>query len=156
MREKLLALARGARAGGALLCLSLLCVPTAAAAGVPAAQEGRRIRPPGGVACDLNRLTSFTGRVTSYRRTPTRLSLRMRTDEATNEQFTLRYARADGPAKQFLLLGEPFKAADWRVIERGQGRLRAGMRATVWVCEDGRTPPVVDWRPRGTSPAGVF
>ena len=121
-----------------------------------ASQRGGRIRPPEGLKCDPNRLTSFTGRVTSYRRNASSVSLRMRTDEATNERFTLRTGTREGAAKHFLIEGEPFKAADWKRIERGPGRLRARMRATVWACEDNSTPPVVDWRPGGKSPGTVY
>jgi len=144
---------------GAWPCAVLLAAACAASAATrgraPVAQEGRRIAPPPGVTCDLNRLTSFTGRVTYYRRTSTAISLRMRTDEETSERFTLRFRAADGATKQFLLMGEPFKAADWKLIESRRGRLRAGMRATVWVCEGGATPTVVDWRP-GVRPGTVF
>lgn len=121
-----------------------------------ASQRGGRIRPPEGLRCDPNRLTSFTGRVTSYRRNATSVSIRMRTDERTDERFTLRFGRREGAAKHFLIEGEPFKASDWSRIERGPGRLRARMRATVWACEDNSTPPVVDWRPGERSPGTVY
>lgn len=80
----------------------------------------------------------------------------MRTDEATDERFTLRFGPREGAAKHFLIEGGPFKASDWPRIERAPGRLRAGMRATVWACEDNSTPPVVDWRPGEKSPGAVY
>jgi hypothetical protein len=70
----------------------------------------------------------------------------MRTDEATTESFTLNFRRAEDAAKWFLLRGEEFKQSDWALIELRRSRLRQGMRATVWVCDD-RTTPIVDWRP---------
>lgn len=106
----------------------------------------RRIRPPDGIRCDDNHLTSFTGRILSYKRTPGRVFLRMRTDEETTESFTLRFRKREDAAKWFLLMGEEFKQSDWSLIERSRYRLRQGMRATVWVCDDGTTP-IVDWRP---------
>jgi hypothetical protein len=78
----------------------------------------------------------------------------MRTDEATSERFTLRFARTEDASKYFLLQGEPFGPDDWKLIEGRRGRLRPRMRATVWVCTDERVP-VVDWRP-GERPAGVY
>lgn len=106
----------------------------------------RRIMPPESITCDPNHLTSFTGRILSYQRRPGRVSLRMRTDEATTESFTLRFRRTENAAKWFLKNGEPFEQSDWSLIERSRNRLRPNMRATVWVCDDGSTP-IVDWRP---------
>jgi hypothetical protein len=114
-----------------------------------------RIRPPDAIKCDPNHLTSFTGTVLSYRRTASRLILRMRTDEATTEQFTLRFARGAEASNFFLLHGEQFRPGDWSLIERGRYRLRANMRATVWVCDD-KSNPVIDWRPREKKGTGVF
>jgi hypothetical protein len=139
---------------GAWPC-ALLLLAAALLAPAARAQEGRRIAPPPGVTCDRDRLTSFTGRVTRYLRTYTNVALGVRTDEATSEAFMIRFPRSPLPTKNFLLNGEPFKASDWKKVELARGRLRAGMRATVWVCEDGTTPSVVDWRP-GPKPAGVF
>ena len=114
-----------------------------------------RIRPPDSITCDHNHLTSFTGRVLSYQRGPGRVSLRMRTDEATNESFTLRFRRSEDAARWFLLNGESFKPGDWRLIERSRYRLRPNMRATVWVCDD-RSTPIVDWRPGEHNSQSVF
>jgi hypothetical protein len=109
-------------------------------------ERGQRIRPPDTLNCSRNDLTSFTGRVLSYSRGNSRLSLRMRTDEQTTESFTLSYRQKDGPSRWFLLRAEPFKADDWKLIETRRGRLRGGMRATVWVCSTNRRP-VIDWQP---------
>ncbi|HEY0404817.1 MAG TPA: hypothetical protein VGC89_03775 [Pyrinomonadaceae bacterium] len=133
-----------------LLCAaSLLSVAPARDASLRnSAQEerGQRIRPPENLDCSRNDLTSFTGRALSYSRSNTRLFLRMRTDEQTTENFTLSFGQKDGPAKWFLLRAEPFKAEDWKLIETRRGRLRPGMRATVWVCQTNRKP-VIDWQP---------
>jgi hypothetical protein len=110
------------------------------------AQAQGRIRPPDSIKCDHNHLTSFTGRILSYQRRPGRVHLRMRTDEATTESFTLRFRRTEDAARWFLLMAEPFKQSDWTLIERSRYRLRLNMRATVWVCDDDSTP-IVDWRP---------
>jgi hypothetical protein len=120
------------------LCATCLLTASAGAQG--------RIRPPDSIRCDYNHLTSFTGRILSYKRGPGRVSIRMRTDEATTESFTLRFRRTEDAARWFLLMGEPFKQSDWSLIESRRYRLRPKMRATVWVCDDGSTP-IVDWRP---------
>lgn len=114
-----------------------------------------RIRPPDLIKCDLNHVTSFTGTILSYRRSALRLHLRMRTDEATTESFTLKFARGVDATKSFLLHGEEFKGSDWSLIERSRYRLRPRLRATVWVCDDGSSP-TIDWRPREKKSGAVF
>lgn len=109
-------------------------------------QAQGRIRPPDSIKCDHNHLTSFTGKILSYQRRPGRVLLRMRTDEATTESFTLRFQKTEDAAKWFLLMAEPFRQSDWALIERRRYQLRPNMRATVWVCDD-RSTPIVDWRP---------
>jgi hypothetical protein len=120
------------------LCTTFLLTSSAGAQG--------RIRPPDSIKCDHNHLTSFTGRILSYQRRPGRVSIRMRTDEATTESFTLRFRKTEDAAKWFLLMAESFKQSDWALIERRRYQLRPNMRATVWVCDD-RSTPIVDWRP---------
>ena len=148
-------------------CLASLACAAAAVAGLPdagwrasaaaaAAQGGGRIRPPEGLRCDPDRLTSFTGRVTNYRRGTSTLSLRVQTDEGTVGRITIYLDPRVGAAKHFLIEGEPFKPADWKRIERAPRRLRAGMRATVWVCGENSVQPVVDWRPGAKSPGTVY
>lgn len=111
-----------------------------------AAQRGGRLLPPDNLPCTRDQLTSFTGKVLSYSRDSTRVALSVRTDEDTTEKFTVRYEKKDDPARWFLLWREPFKPSDWAAIEAAAGRLRSGMRATVWVCEGGANP-IVDWQP---------
>jgi hypothetical protein len=122
-----------------MFCAVVLVVSSSARA------QGR-LMPPESVKCDPNHLTSFTGRILSYRRKPGRVQLRMRTDEETTEGFTLRYGKNETAARWFLMKGEPFKQTDWALIERRRYSLRPRMRATVWVCDDGSNP-IIDWRP---------
>jgi hypothetical protein len=121
----------------------LFCV---AALLVSASARAQRLMPPESVKCDANHLTSFTGKILSYRRGPGRVALRVRTDEETTESFTLRFRKSEDAARWFLIRGEPFKQSDWALIERRRYSLRPRMRATVWVCDDGSNP-MVDWRP---------
>jgi hypothetical protein len=142
------------------LCLMLLLAVFAAALPVrrpvgqarpaPASQDrDGRLAPPARLDCPRDNTTSFTGRVLSYSRGAGRVRLRLRTDEETTEQFTLAYGKSD-PRRFFLLRGERFETADWRKIETRAGRLRPGMRVTVWACYVGADPQprLFDWRPR--------
>ena len=105
----------------------------------------QRIRPPEKITCSRNQLTSYTGRVLSMKRQKGSTRIRMRTDEETSEQFTLRHA-SDNPSEFFLMWGERFSESDWKRIETGRNQLRPDLRATVWICDDGGNP-VVDWQP---------
>jgi hypothetical protein len=71
--------------------------------------------------------------------------IRMRTDEETSEQFTLRHS-GDNPSEYFLIWGERFSEKDWSRIEMGKNKLRPKLRATFWVCDNGENP-IVDWQP---------
>lgn len=122
-------------------------------------QEGRggRIRPPITLSCDVNHTTSFTGRLLSYSRNRQRIFLRIRTDEATTEQFSIPLAPNEDASKKFLFKGESFRPEDWRKIETGRSRLRPGMRATIWACYVNNEPKaeLVDWQPRETQTNSV-
>lgn len=126
------------------------------ALGCPVARGGdggpSRLRPPPNLTCPTDHLTSYTGRVVSYRRRPGEVSLRIHTDWDTTESVRLSPPVDVGPAGYFLLNGEPFRESDWKVIESSEGRLRPNVRVTAWVCDDGR-PPIIDWRPSGTAGA---
>ncbi len=105
-----------------------------------------RLAPPAAPGCSRDHLTSFTGVVSSYSRTPTQLRLTVKTDDDTVEKFVLKYRPGEDAARWFLFGRERFEPRHWREIERAPGRLKAGARATVWVCDDG-AQPVVDWEP---------
>jgi hypothetical protein len=130
-----------ARIGCCILFLGI--VSPAEARRVDAAQ---RVGPPAALRCSRDHLTAFIGRILLYRRQGNRIVLRVRTDEETTENFTLRLGKDEDGSRYFLLRGAEFKAEDWKAIERRSGLLKPGMRAIVWVCDDGSTP-VVDWRP---------
>ncbi len=130
-------------------CL-LLTGGRGAAPSVAASQErGGRLAPPPRLRCPRDNTTSFTGRVIAYRRSAGRVFVRVRTDEQTTEQFTLRHGRRGGPGRLFLLRGETFTRRDWRLIETRAGRLRPNVRATVWACYEGDEPraELIDWMP---------
>ena len=145
-----------------LLCLSLLPCEMQAQRRVSNAQQQQqsavqdssrsqgRLRPPTGLSCDRNHTTSFTGRITAYSRTARRIFIRVRTDEQTTEQFTISLRRGEDASKKFLVQGEAFQPGDWKKIERGRGRLKPKMRATIWACRDDKDDfhaELIDWRP---------
>ena len=125
-----------------LLCLLLSVQPLLSGF---AAESAQRIRPPEKINCSRDHLTSYTGKVLSMKRQRGSTRIRMRTDEETSEQFTLRHA-TDNPSECFLMWGERFSESDWKRIETGKNQLRPDLRATVWVCDNGGNP-VVDWQP---------
>ena len=125
-----------------LICLLLSVQPHLSGF---AAESAQRIRPPEKITCSRDHLTSYTGKVLSMKRHRGSTRIRMRTDEETSEQFTLRHA-TDNPSECFLMWGERFSESDWKRIETGKNQLRPGLRATVWVCDNGGNP-VVDWQP---------
>ena len=109
--------------------------------------QGRQ-RPPRAITCPRDRLTSYTGKVTSYSRGARRLHIRIRTDWDTDEEFTLRLTGRENPAGRFLMRSDTFRPGDWKAIEFAKGRLRPGVRATVWECKAGGYPALtIDWEP---------
>lgn len=108
----------------------------------------RRQRPPQAIQCQRDHLTSYTGKVVRYSRAETRLRIDIRTDWDTAEQFTIHLGKGEDAAGRFLLRSGAFQPRDWDVIESSKGRLRPGMRATVWECNAGGAPVLtIDWEP---------
>jgi hypothetical protein len=106
-----------------------------------------RLAPPPGITCDRNHLTSWTGLVTGYQRNEQSIWIEISTDEGTVEETTIDHKGFVDASNHFLLWGAPFRHSNWTAIEATPGNLIDGMRATVWVCDDGKTPAVIDWRP---------
>ncbi len=133
--------------------IALLWLGSAAGAAPPevARPAAGRLRPPEVVACPRDHLTVYAGRVLTYDRGPRSLSVRIRTDWDTTEEVRLAVPAGGTLASRCLLDGAPFGDDDWATIEASPGRLRPGMRAAAWVCDDG-TPPVLDWRPGAGEP----
>jgi hypothetical protein len=111
-----------------------------------ASQREIRRRPPSFINCprDRHHLTSYTGVVIRYERTSDGTSLRIRTDWDTDEDVAIAHKGTTDPSKWFLYQGKPFRPEDWKKIELAVGRLRPGIRASAWVCDNGSNP-IVDW-----------
>ena len=103
--------------------------------------------PPATLVCDRNELTSWTGLVTAYRRDGDQAWIEIHTDEETVESTTITNQGKADPSAHFLIWSQAFTGKDWQRIEQSPGVLRTNMRATAWICSDGKTPPVIDWQP---------
>lgn len=109
-----------------------------------------RIAPPEWINCPRNNLTSFEGKIVSVESKSNGIYLRMETDEATTEEFTIPYSSGDEQGKRFRLRGKPLEQSDWDHIRSADDRIRANMRAIIWACYDNNkklTVEVVDWQP---------
>jgi len=132
----------------AVLLFSLgLCALSVAVVDARPDASSQRVRPPASLKCSRDHLTAFQGRILDYTRGKQDMSLRVRTDEETTENFSLKWAASEKPETWFLLRGEGFKTEDWKLIESAPGKLLDGPRIIVWVCDDG-SKPVFDWRPK--------
>lgn len=107
-----------------------------------------RLAPPASISCDRNQLTSWTGEVSGYGRGKESSWLEISTDEDTVEHTSIEHEGSADSSTHYLLWGEPFSSSDWPAIETSPGKLVKGMRATAWICMDGKTSPVINWRPR--------
>src|SRR5688572_21106726 len=116
------------------------------------ASRGGRLAPPAAVTCDRNQLTSYTGKVKSYKRQQGKTVLVIETTSDTTERVTLVHENTDDPARFFLIDGTPFSVRDWSRVEARKGELHPNMSAIAWVCSNGEN--VIDWRP-GTTFSGA-
>ena len=130
--------------GPAAAHLLALVLPVSVAADQRIAAD--RVRPPDGFECPLDWTTNYTGVVTRFSRDRERTILEIRTDWDTVERVVIRHAETEGPERWFLLRGKPFGPDGWKAIELKPGQLRAGTRASAWICLD-KQNPVVDWNP---------
>ena len=131
-----------------IVAVTILSVPVTADS-FP--QEPGRLMPPAQLKCDRNDLTSYDGRVLTYRRRRGSTFLRMRTNFDTTEDVTIRHPRTNDPSRFYLINGAAFTRNDWSRIEKRAYVLRPGMRANVWVCRGKpEIQPVVDWQPNDT------
>lgn len=118
-----------------------------------AKQRDARMAVPPGLACARDRLTSYAGVVSAYERSEGGLRIEIRTDWDTVESVVVPGVDESVLRGQFRLHGAPFSGSDWPRIEFAPGVQRPGLRAIAWVCEDGRTLPVIDWRPNESAPS---
>jgi len=128
--------------------------------GGASASRGGRLAPPAAVSCDRNELTSYAGKVKSYKRQRGKTVLVIDTSAGTSadtsadttERVTLLHKGTDDPSRFYLIAGTPFTSRDWSRIERRKGELHPNMSAVAWVCSNGTS--IIDWRP-GTTFSGA-
>ena len=93
-----------------ILVLLLLFVMNPSVLGESPQEPGRgRIMPPAALECDRNDLTSYDGRILSYRRRKGSTYLRIRTNYDTTEAVTIRHPGTSDTSKFYLINGEPFE-----------------------------------------------
>ncbi len=130
--------------------IAALAALGAAVSPAAAQRQAGRVRPPEAVTCPRNLLTLYAGRVVALSRQTGSTSLTIATDWNTIEHVTIKHPDAPDAAASFLMGGKAFAKEDWALIQPG-GTLKAGARASAWVCSDGRAP-VIDWeRPGGAT-----
>lgn len=122
------------------------------APGGASASRGGRLTPPAAVTCNRNELTSYSGKVTSYKRRRGKTVVVMHTSADTTEHLTIQHGAVDDPSRYYLVNGTVFTSRDWSRIERKKGQLHPDMSAVAWVCKNGTT--FIDWRP-GTTFSGA-
>lgn len=131
----------------------LLAVAVANSAAQRGAAPSARLAPPPDIACDRNRLTSYSGRVTAFRRASGGDTVTIETDWGSLETFTVGRPGQAGPA--YLLAGAPMQAEDWSTVLNDAGEPRQDLGAIAWVCGDPPEFTVIDWRPGGLRGEGV-
>ena len=94
--------------------------------GGASATRGGRLAPPAAVSCDRNQLTSYAGKVKSYKRQRGKTVLVIDTSAGTTERVT---AASQGHGRPVAVLPDrtapPFTSRDWSRIERRKGRAPA-------------------------------
>jgi hypothetical protein len=110
------------------------------------ASPAQRVAAPAEIPCSRDHLTLYNGRVLALSRSKRRTTIRIRTDYDTSETVTLSHSGSGSPLQWFRLSGGPFRQSHWRLIESARNRLKRGVRANIWVCDDGSNP-IVDWQP---------
>ncbi|NQY63433.1 MAG: hypothetical protein HRT38_06805 [Alteromonadaceae bacterium] len=110
--------------------------------------HGGRLMVPGYFTCEPNYVTSWTGRVSKYQRTPNSVSLEIATDANTVENIRIEYSNTDDLLSQFYFNNRPFNMPDWSEIESSEGMLVDKMRVTVWLCESKNIKPLINWQPK--------
>jgi hypothetical protein len=135
------------------LVLPLLLITVALPVNARQAADARhperdRTAPPVALVCDRNQLTSYNGQVSYYQRDETATYMTIATDWDTQESISIAHPPPDSIQNYFMLNGQEFPADGWQTIETEPGVLLTGVRVIAWICGDGKTQPVVDWRPQ--------
>ena len=109
--------------------------------------HGSRIAPPEILQCDRNKLTSYQGKVSAFEfRGASALELTIETDWGSEESFAVEAECPAALAARMLRDGQLLTADEWDGLQSGAAELSPDTYAIAWVCEDGVTPTVIDWR----------
>ncbi len=105
----------------------------------------QRLAPPPGLPCSRDQLTSFSGKIIRYTRKPKQIFLRMRTDEATTEQFQIQISHGKNYLNLFLLNGQEISKTELEQIEKKLLKKSNTVSVTVWECRNS-AHRIIDWR----------
>ena len=109
--------------------------------------HGSRIAPPETLQCHRNKLTSYQGKISSFEfRGASAFELTIETDWGSEESFALETECPAALAALMLRNGQPLNADEWDRLQSGAAEMSPDTYAIAWVCEDGVTPTVIDWR----------
>ena len=108
-----------------------------------------RVMPPPELVCDRNDLTSYNGALTAYTPHSDFTLIEIATEWDTIEAVRVPHSAEHEIEAAFTIYGEAFKPEHWVKLGALDGsRLPAkGTQLIAWVCLDGETPPIIDWRP---------
>jgi len=106
-----------------------------------------RLLVPKYVSCERDYLTSWAGLITKLHHNTKLTSLTIETNDATTEKLTIHHRDNKELMAHFYLNGLAMTAIDWRNISDRTGVLIRPTRATIWVCLDENTKPLINWQP---------
>ncbi|MCL1126378.1 hypothetical protein [Shewanella surugensis] len=105
-----------------------------------------RLRVPEYVECPRDQVSSWQGRVITYHRSNSMISLVIDTDANTTEKIKIHYTKLEQLFKQLYLRGQPFKATDWPTIEQSKSIIRDNTLVTVWFCQNKQYLSLINWQ----------
>lgn len=131
--------------GSLFFLLAALCLSVAA----HAQRQASRVMPPPALECDRNQLTSYNGALVHYSVRDDATLIEIATEWDTLETIRVPHSGDLGPATAYTFHGLPFTQDHWKKLGTDPAaRLPTkGTPLIAWVCLDGETPPVIDWRP---------
>ncbi|WP_444936506.1 hypothetical protein ACJJIW_01320 [Microbulbifer sp. JMSA004] len=106
----------------------------------------QRLAVPNYVTCDRNELTSWQGQITKIELEQDGVKVWIATDDGTNEVLNLTMPNWKGVLGQFRLRDKSFHASDWGSLFDTDGKLKAGVRAVIWLCNTEGVSPVINWQ----------
>ena len=129
--------------------LSLVLALLAPVEQVESQRSHQRSMPPEILECDRNDLTSYNGALMAYTPHNDFTLIEIATEWDTIEAVRVPHSAEHKIEAAFTIHGEAFKPEHWAELGAlDDNRLPTkGTQLIAWVCLDGETPPIIDWRP---------